>query len=114
MQLTGLSYLDADTTHTTDTRCSDLLDRWLPHEAWWKERLDNGVDPYCKFTGGRIGPTTRAFLRDGREITGINFASQDYLGLAGHPAIHQAARETIETVGVHSAGSSTLMGNTEL
>ncbi|MBT8389175.1 MAG: aminotransferase class I/II-fold pyridoxal phosphate-dependent enzyme, partial [Altererythrobacter sp.] len=49
---------------------------------------------------------------DGSKIKGVNFASQDYLSLASHPDVKQAAIEAIEEYGVHSAGSAALLGNT--
>ena len=52
--------------------------------------------------------TTRIKL-DGREI--INFSSNDYLGLAGHPALGQAAREAVEQFGVGSGASRLICGS---
>ena len=46
---------------------------------------------------------------DGREF--INFSSNDYLGLAGHPALGQAAREAIEQFGVGSGASRLICGS---
>jgi len=45
---------------------------------------------------------------------GINFASQDYLSLASHPAVHDAAIRALHEAGPHSAGSAVLLGNTRL
>ncbi len=45
-------------------------------------------------------------------MTGVNFASQDYLSLSAHPEIKATASSTIEKFGVHSAGSPALVGNT--
>lgn len=45
----------------------------------------------------------------GREF--INFSSNDYLGLAGHPALGQAARESIEQFGVGSGASRLICGS---
>ncbi len=45
----------------------------------------------------------------GREV--INFSSNDYLGLAGHPALGQAAREAIEQFGVGSGASRLICGS---
>ncbi len=47
-------------------------------------------------------------------MAGVNFASQDYLSLSGHPEIKAAAREAIDEYGVHSAGSPALVGNTSV
>ena len=46
-------------------------------------------------------------------MTGVNFASQDYLSLSAHPEIKATASSTIEKFGVHSAGSPALVGNTQ-
>lgn len=91
-----------------------LLDRWLPHEQWWRARLDEGVDPYCKGLLGPPGPVARGAYRDGTAFEGVNFASQDYLSLSMHPAVLAAAAEAARAYGVHSAGSASLMGNTAL
>jgi 8-amino-7-oxononanoate synthase len=45
----------------------------------------------------------------GRKV--INFSSNDYLGLAGHPALGQAAREAIEEFGVGSGASRLICGS---
>ncbi|SMB77762.1 aminotransferase class I/II-fold pyridoxal phosphate-dependent enzyme [Deinococcus hopiensis] len=93
----------------------DLLDRWMSHYDWWERRSEYGVDPYSKYTLGRITTVTQAHSRKGRVIgsgRSINFASQDYLSLAGHPAVCEAAKNAIDNYGVHSAGSAALMGQT--
>lgn len=43
----------------------------------------------------------------------INFSSNDYLGLAGHPALAQAAREAIEQFGVGSGASRLICGSVQ-
>jgi glycine C-acetyltransferase len=49
---------------------------------------------------------------EGERFTGINFAAQDYLSLASHPAIRDAAKAAIDELGIHSAGTAALLGNT--
>jgi glycine C-acetyltransferase len=73
-----------------------------------------GVDPYQKVTSGRITTETTGWMRDGKPFKGLNFASQDYLSLASHPHLVEAVVKTVRDCGVHSAGSSALMGNTEI
>ncbi|HYW51020.1 MAG TPA: aminotransferase class I/II-fold pyridoxal phosphate-dependent enzyme [Gemmatimonadaceae bacterium] len=45
---------------------------------------------------------------------GLNFATQDYLSLASHPAVHEAAHGAIHRYGVHSGGSSALQGKSDI
>ncbi len=97
-----------------DPKAISLLDRWNRHQRWLDERAGASVDPYCKTTLGRIGPTADMRTRAGKVHSGVNFASQDYLSLASHPEIMAAAVAAMEKFGVHSAGSPTLMGNTAL
>ncbi|MBX9750322.1 MAG: pyridoxal phosphate-dependent aminotransferase family protein [Roseococcus sp.] len=92
----------------------DLLARWEKHETWWQGRLASDLDPYSRRTLARIGPSCQGAARDGARYRGVNFASQDYLNLASHPMICEAAKSAIDALGVHSAGSAALMGNTEL
>jgi glycine C-acetyltransferase len=93
---------------------TNLLARWSPLGRWFVERGDVGLDPYQKVTSGPIGPEAEGFLRNGTPLSGVNFASQDYLSLASHPSIIRAVVEAIQRFGVHSAGSAALMGNTSL
>ncbi len=92
----------------------DLVSRWKAVGQWFVERGGVGLDPYQKVVTGPVGPNVEGLLRDGTPIAGVNFASQDYLSLACHPAIVHAANQAIERFGVHSAGSAALMGNTSL
>lgn len=91
-----------------------LLDRLQPLTDWSNTRLRRDVDSYCKVAQCRIQPRGGATDRAGRRISGVNFASQDYLSLSSHPAIVVAAQEAAAARGVHSAGSAALMGLTDL
>ena len=107
--------LDGITIDFRDTTGTDLLGRWDRVHDWFGSRLRFGLDPYGKRTRARIAPECTATLRDGSgAVTGVNFASQDYLNLASHPSICTAAIEAINQYGVHSAGSAALMGDTLL
>lgn len=90
----------------------NLLDRLIPLTDWLDSRYEHGVDPYSKSSSGPILAECKAHDRLGRAFEGVNMASQDYLALASHPAIMEAAKEAIDLYGVHSAGSPALMGNT--
>jgi 7-keto-8-aminopelargonate synthetase-like enzyme len=95
-------------------RGPDLLARNEPLRQWVERRQSVGVFPYARAL--MTAPASHTTLRDGagREATGINFASQDYLSLARHPAVVEAATRAIRDFGVHSAGSGMLSGNTRM
>ena len=79
---------------------------------WQDVRRNSGVWPYSRST--ETGPNTQCAVRDDRGIlsAGVNFASQDYLSLSSHPAVVAAAKRATDELGVHSAGSPALAGNT--
>jgi 7-keto-8-aminopelargonate synthetase-like enzyme len=91
---------------------SDLLARVDGFYKWQNERFQDGFWPYARSTS--IGPRCDCTVSDelGRHTKGVNFGSQDYLSLARHPAILDAARDAIDRYGVHSAGSPAFIGNT--
>lgn len=79
---------------------------------WQNLRRQNGLWPFSRATD--FGPRTEVSASDDRGIPmeGVNFASQDYLSMSSNPEIKQTALDAIERYGVHSAGSSALVGNT--
>jgi 8-amino-7-oxononanoate synthase len=78
---------------------------WLETEL--AELEDRGLIRSPRLIAEAIGPETKV---DGRLV--LLFCSNDYLGLAGHPALRRAAIETIERLGV-GAGSSRLISGTQ-
>ena len=92
----------------------DLLQRLDAGYDWCEARLVDGFDSYQKYIDGPVGTRIKAHLRDGREVSGINFASQDYLSLSSTSSVRDAARDAVERHGVHSAGSAALMGLSSL
>ncbi|WP_051440879.1 7-keto-8-aminopelargonate synthetase-like enzyme (plasmid) [Ensifer sp. WSM1721] len=92
----------------------DLQSRWDAVGEWWNARLAAGLDSFQKITQGRITPIVRGTYRDGTSFSGLNFASQEYLSLASHPEVIDAAISALRQFGCHSAGSAGLMGNTAL
>lgn len=92
---------------------TDLLGRVNPFYKWQQLRRQHGLWSYSKAT--EQAPLAICTARDdsGVKFSGLNFATQDYLGLASDPAIKEVAKSVIEEFGVHSAGSSALTGNTK-
>lgn len=108
------AFLSGVTSDYISSQGTDLLARWDGHAHWCNGRLRNGIEPFSKTILSGVGKEVTACQRDMSAFTGVNFASQDYLSLAGHPAIRAAATQAASRFGVHSAGSAALMGNTRL
>ncbi len=91
---------------------TDLFRRVEGFYQWQDLRRAHGFWPYSKST--EEAPRTVCAAKDdaGRTFKGVNFASQDYLSLASHPAIKEAAKAAVDEYGVHSSGSAAFMGNT--
>jgi len=89
----------------------DALARVNGFFNWQDERRRHGVWPFSRAAVTGPGATVSAEDDSGRKMQGVNFGSQDYLSLASHPQVKAAAIDAIETYGVHSAGSSALVGN---
>jgi 7-keto-8-aminopelargonate synthetase-like enzyme len=93
-------------------RGRDMLGRVGEFYNWQDLRRKHGLWSYSKSTDE--APTTVCAAKDdaGNAFRGVNFASQDYLSLASHPAIKEAGTRAIAEYGVHSAGSAAFLGNT--
>jgi glycine C-acetyltransferase len=68
-----------------------------------------GLYRYLRRVEGEQGPT---LLLDEREV--INFSSNNYLGLANHPALRDAAKQAIDRYGCGSGASRLISGNMTL
>ena len=79
--------------------------------AWNSNRIAHRAFPFGKALASAPASTASLRYLDGRVHTGINFSSQEYLALASHPRVQQAAMDAIKRLGVHSAGSTALAGN---
>ena len=93
-------------------RGPDILARTEPLEAWQAARASHGVWQYARALNGAPHPIASIQDESGAGARGVNFASQDYLSLASHPAIFDAAQQALRDAGPHSAGSAVLLGNT--
>lgn len=93
-------------------RNPSLLNRVEPFFAWQDLRRQNDLWPYSKATDSAPQAHCTAVTDSGRQFSGVNFASQDYLSLSSHEAVVAAAQAAISEYGTHSAGSGALLGNT--
>jgi glycine C-acetyltransferase len=93
-------------------RGADLLRRTEPVEAWHAARSKDGLWQYARSLEGAPHPIASIRDESGTGARGINFASQDYLSLASHPQVAEAAARALHEAGPHSAGSAVLLGNT--
>jgi glycine C-acetyltransferase len=91
----------------------DIFTRIQSYTDWQKARIHNGLWPYSRATFSAPAPTCDIVDEAGQLVSGVNFSSQDYMNLASHPAVKEAAIKAIYDHGVHSAGSSILLGNTK-
>lgn len=91
----------------------DLIGRVDGFYNWQQGRRELGFWPYSRAT--EQAPLAICSGRDdaGAKFSGLNFATQDYLGLSSDEEIKAVAKAVIDEYGVHSAGSSALVGNTK-
>lgn len=89
-----------------------LLDRTQPLGEWLDLRAELNTWPYARTLQGRPGTETVLRSQNDRRVIGMNFGSQDYLGLSAHPAILAAAKAALDEFGPHAAASPMLQGNT--
>jgi 8-amino-7-oxononanoate synthase len=73
-----------------------------------EELRDRGLHRRLRLVGGPQGPRV---LLDGREV--LLLCSNDYLGLAGHPRVRQAAAEAAMEWGAGAGASRLISGNME-
>lgn len=95
-------------------RGANLIRRTEALDAWCRLRAAHGVWQYARALDGAPGSESRVQdegAAPGTATRGINFASQDYLSLAAHPAVRDAAQAALIDAGPHSAGSAVLLGN---
>jgi 7-keto-8-aminopelargonate synthetase-like enzyme len=100
--------------HFRNPSGSDLLKRTERFYAFIQSRAQHGLWPYSRALEAATGPRTTISDISETRREGLNFASQDYLGLSRHPSVVNAGIEAMHRYGVHSAGSGVLLGNTRL
>ncbi len=92
----------------------NILKRVDDYLEWYNARNNCNTWQYARTLKSFPGTDASIFDASNRNINGINFASQDYLSLGGHPQVMKAAQKALEKYGPHSAGSPMVIGNTEL
>ena len=92
---------------------ANLMARIEPFYEWQEARRQRKLWPYSKSTQKAPLSVCSAADDSGQTFTGLNFGTQDYLGLSSDPEIKAIAKAVIDEYGVHSAGSSALAGNTK-
>jgi 7-keto-8-aminopelargonate synthetase-like enzyme len=95
-----------------DLHGTDILGRVEHFFRWQDLRRQNQLWPYSRATETAPGAVCAAVEDTGRRFSGVNFGSQDYLSLASHAAVKDAAKAAVDAYGVHSAGSAAFIGNT--
>ena len=116
-QLEQINRSDVFTKHTGSfayPKGHHLLERTNGLAEWIGKRAALGTWPYSRSLMTAPLPMTRLTAQNSSTFEGINFGSQDYLGLSSHPAIHAAVIEALTTYGPHAASSPMLLGNSEL
>jgi len=93
-------------------RGSHLLERTAALGEWLDLRTELNTWPYARTLHGKPATETVLESQNGRRVAGLNFGSQDYLGLSLHPDILSAAKRALDHFGPHAAASPMLQGNT--
>lgn len=88
--------------------------RTQPYHQWRRNRLEHGVWPFSTQLHSTPEPEATVTDETGKERTGLNFASYDYLGLSTHAEVRAAAIEAILQYGTQTAGAPVLQGNSIL
>jgi glycine C-acetyltransferase len=91
-----------------------LIERTKPLGEWIAQRTALKTWPYTRVLESAPIATTKLTSPNKIVVEGINFGSQDYLGLSSHPAVHIAALEALREYGPHTASSPALQGNTQI
>lgn len=98
----------------THPKGAHLTERTRPLGDWLRQRAELGTWPYGRALETSPATVARVHSPNGLTVEGVNFGSQDYLGLSAHPAVHDAAIRALSDYGPHSAASAMLQGNTSL
>jgi 8-amino-7-oxononanoate synthase len=87
-----------------------LIERVKPFSEHINALNDQGYALYGREICGPMGRRVRVRDRSGRERMMVMMGSNNYLGLANHPAVKQAVRDAVEEHGVGMGGPPLLNG----
>jgi 7-keto-8-aminopelargonate synthetase-like enzyme len=88
-----------------------LAERYSPFNRYVDLLKLNGVYPFGRVATSKLGEEmyiSNTWADEDKPC--INFGSQDYLGLSNHPAVLQAAKDSIDKYGINAGGSPVLGG----
>lgn len=106
-----MSFVLKSAADFVNAKGKNLQARCEPYARYVDDRRNSATWPYHRALTGTVGPKIDALDDSGQLLArSTNYASQDYLGLAQDPRVHQAAKEAIDAFGVHSSGSPILLG----
>jgi glycine C-acetyltransferase len=95
-------------------RGADLQARIEGFAKWRSLRQQHGLWPFARTREAPPLPATAAQDGGGERLEGLNFACEDTLNLASHPEVQAAARQAMESFGLHSGGPAAMLGATAL
>lgn len=98
-------------------RGANLMRRTEALDAWCHLRATHGLWQYGRAPDGAPNPQSRVGDADaapGSAAGGMDFTSRDYLSLASHPALREAARAALAEAGPHGTGPALLLGDSAL
>lgn len=106
-----MSFVLKSAADFVNAKGKNLQARCEPYARYVDDRRNSATWPYHRALTGAVGPKIDALDDSGHLLAQcINYASQDYLGIAQDPRVHQAAKKAIDAYGVHSSGSPILLG----
>lgn len=88
----------------------DLSRRCEPFMDWVDTASREGYFQFLRHHTLTPKETSDVIGWGGQPYSGINLASQDYLGLARHPEVVRACADAVVAMGTHSAGSEPMGG----
>jgi 7-keto-8-aminopelargonate synthetase-like enzyme len=100
--------------HFARPRGPNLLARTARLSEWVETRRAANAWPYFRTLQSAPRPIADVEDFSGRTASGINFGSQDYLGLSTEPSVLDAASSAMREFGVHSSGSGAVQGGTRI